>query len=78
MKPPSEPFKPDPSLAEEWDNPAMTEFKRQEAEERVAFGRSREAREWLEHFRSTPPADVEIRLAPRRKRFPFKVVRLPW
>ncbi len=66
-------------MAEEWDNPAMTEFKRQEAEERVAFGCSLEARQWLEHLRSSPPPDVIIKVAPKApKRFPFKPVRLPW
>jgi hypothetical protein len=78
MNPTPEPFKPDPSLAEVWDNPAMTEFKRQEAEDRVAFGRSLEAREWLEHFRNSSPPDVEMRVVKPRKRFPFKPVRLPW
>ncbi|HEY1050236.1 MAG TPA: hypothetical protein VGE39_10795 [Prosthecobacter sp.] len=38
---------PPVSLIEEWDNPAMAEFKRQEAEDRAAFGCSEEAREWL-------------------------------
>ena len=79
MKPDSQPFTPDPSLAEVWDNPAMTEFKRQEAEDRVAFGKSREAHEWLEHLRNTPPPDVTIRVAAKGpRRFPFKPVRLPW
>ncbi len=79
MNPDSKPFTPLPSLAEEWDNPEMAEFKRQEAEERVAFGCSFEAQQWLYHLRSNPPQDVTIRLAPTRtKRFPFKLVRLPW
>lgn len=66
-------------MVEEWDNPEMTEFKRQEAEERVAFGCSLEARQWLEHLRSSPPPDVVIRVAPKGPmRFPFKPVRLPW
>jgi hypothetical protein len=64
---------------EEWDNPAMAEFKRQEAEDRMAFGCSPEARQWLEHLRSTPPPDVVIRVAASvPKRFPFKPVLLPW
>lgn len=72
-------FIPDPALAEEWDNPAMTEFKRQEAEERVAFGRSLEASRWLEVMRNSVPPDVILRVAHQRsKRFPFKSVRLPW
>ena len=66
-------------MVEEWDNPAMTEFKRQEAEERVAFGHSLEARQWLESLRNSPPPDVVIRVAPQAPaRFPFKPVRLPW
>jgi len=66
-------------MVEEWDNPAMTEFKRQEAEDRVAFGFSLEARQWLEQLRGSPPPDVTIRVAPKApKRFPFKPVRLPW
>lgn len=66
-------------MMEEWDNPAMTEFKRQEAEDRASFGCSLEARQWLEQLRNSPPPDVTIRLAPKGpKRFPFKPVRLPW
>jgi hypothetical protein len=58
----------------------MAEFKRQEAEERAAFGCSEEAKKWLENLRSSsPPEDVVIRVAPKApKRFPFKPVRLPW
>ncbi len=75
---PQTPRPPIPTV-EEWDNPAMTEFKRREAQERVAFGCSLEAREWLEHLRGSPPPDVVIRLAPKvPERFPFKPVRLPW
>jgi hypothetical protein len=66
-------------MVEEWDNPAMTELKRQEAEDRVAFGVSLEARQWLEQLRSSPPPDVTIRVSPKAPgRFPFKPVRLPW
>jgi hypothetical protein len=79
MKPSSQAPQPAVPMAEEWDNPAMTEFKRQEAEERLAFGCSKEARQWLEHLRGSSPPDVKIRLAPKvPERFPFKVVRLPW
>lgn len=67
-----------PSL-EEWDDPAMAEFKRKEAEERAAFGRSPEARLWLERFRATTPPDMKIRLARKgAERFPFKPVKLLW
>lgn len=72
-------FTPSPSLAEEWDNPAMAEFKRQEAEDRVDFGESAEAREWLEHLKNSRPSNPNIRLAPKRPlNFPFKLIRLPW
>ncbi len=72
-------FQPPVSMAEEWDNSAMTEFKRQEAREREVFGCSLEAQQWLERLRSSPPPDVVIRLAPKvPERFPFKMVRLPW
>ncbi len=77
MKPAS--FTPSPSLVEEWDNPAMAEFKRQEAEDRVDFGTSAEAREWLEHLKNSQPSEPKIRLAPKRpQNFPFKRIRLPW
>ena len=72
-------FVPDPALAEEWDNPEMTAFKWQEAEDRVAFAKSLEASQWLESLRNSEPVDVVIRLAPSGpKRFPFKVIKLPW
>lgn len=79
MKPTPQPPQPPDAMVEEWDNPAMTEFKRQEAEERVAFGHSPEARQWLEHLRNSSPPEVIIRVAPKPpKRFPFNRVRLPW
>ncbi len=79
MNPSSQDTPPAVPMAEEWDNPAMTEFKRREAEERLAFGCSREAQEWLDHLRASPPPDVVIRLPPKvPERFPFKVVHLPW
>ena len=66
-------------MEEEWDNPAMTEFKRQEAEERRAFGCSDEAKQWMEAFRNSPPPDVTVRLVPGpANQFPFKRIRLPW
>ena len=66
-------------MEEEWDNPAMTAFKRQEAEERAAFGCSEEAKGWLENLRNSPPPDVTIRLAARpANQFPVKRIRLPW
>ncbi len=74
-----EKFIPDPSLAEEWDNPAMTAFKWQEAEERVAFAKSHTREEWIAAMEESKTADVVIRVAPKiRGRFPFKPVRLPW
>ena len=79
MNPTPDSFTPPASLAEEWDNPAMAEFKRQEAEERVVFGCSAEARQWLERLRHSQPPEAIIRLAPRGpKKFPFKPVSLPW
>lgn len=79
MKPDSQPFTPDPSLAEVWDHPAMTEFKRQEAEDRVAFAKSYTREEWLAAMEDSRMPDVTIRLAPKtRGRFPFKLIRLPW
>ena len=42
---------PPASLIEEWDNSAMVEFKRQEAEDRAEFGCSQEAQEWLRLIR---------------------------
>lgn len=79
MNPTPDSFTPPASLAEEWDNPAMAEFKRQEAEERVAFGCSAEARQWLDNLRNTKPQEVFIQLAPRGpKKFPFKPISLPW
>ncbi len=57
----------------------MTEFKRQEAEERVAFGLSQEASRWLEMMKESKAANVSIRVyQPRSRNFPFKPVRLPW
>lgn len=73
-----EPFVPDPSLAEEWDNPEMTAFKWQEAEERVAFGGSHEAGDWLEAFRTSMPSDVVIRRVAPLKKFPYRIIKLPW
>lgn len=49
---PVQPPMPSPILLEEWDDPAMAEFKRQEAEDRAAFGCSEEAREWLRRMRA--------------------------
>ena len=79
MKPtpklPPPPISPD----EEWDNPAMAEFKRQEAEDRVAFAETYDAKEWLDAMRDSTLRDQPIMPAPKPpKRFPFKLVRLPW
>lgn len=64
---------------DEWDNPAMAEFKRQEAEDRAAFGHSAEAREWLEKLKRSKPRDEPIRLAPKFPQWQgFKIIRLPW
>ena len=79
MNPTPEPFIPPAHLAEEWDNPAMAEFKRQEAEDRVAFAKSHTREEWiaaLEH--STLRGDFVIRVVKPQQSFPFKPVRLPW
>jgi hypothetical protein len=74
-----EPFIPDPSLVEEWDNPEMTAFKWQEAEERVAFAKSHTQEQWMAAMKSSMLPDEPIRLAPQpRDRFPAKVIRLPW
>jgi hypothetical protein len=80
MKSVRKPFTPPAALAEEWDNPAMTEFKRQEAEERVAFAKSHTQEEWLVALENSMfKGDQTIRLAPKGpRRFPFKVIRLPW
>jgi hypothetical protein len=79
MKPTPQDPRPPVRMVEEWDNPAMAEFKRREAEERLAFGCSAEAVRWLEHLRESPPPDAVIRIAPAApERFPFKPVRLPW
>lgn len=79
MKSDSQPFTPDPSLAEVWDNPAMTEFKRQEAEDRVAFAQSLTQDEWRAAMENCRLRDEPIKLAPKpRRRFPFKPVQLPW
>jgi len=67
----ADPFIPNPALVEEWGNSAMTEFKRQEAEDRVEFGRSEEASRWLEMMRISKTADVSIRVyQPRSRSFP--------
>jgi hypothetical protein len=66
-------------MKEEWDNPAMTEFKRQEAEERVAFAQSHTQEEWRAALRHSTMRDEPIRLAPKRPHlFPFKPIKLPW
>ncbi len=73
------PFVPNPAFAEEWDNPEMTEFKRLEAEDRVAYGKSDEAREWLERFQNSVPPEFTIRLAKKPSdRFSVRVVNLNW
>ena len=73
-----EPFIPDPSLAEEWDNPEMTAFKWQEAEERVAFAESHTREEWMAAMADSKLPDEPMRVVPQARRFPFKPVRLPW
>lgn len=70
---------PPPAQIEEWDDPAMAEFKRQEAEDREAFGCSDEAREWWDKVRKSPALGYEIKLAPKfHDSRGFKLVRLPW
>lgn len=79
MNPPSQPFIPPAHLAEEWDNPAMAEFKRLEAEERVAFAQSHTRDEWLASMANSMLRDEPVKLAPKpSRRFPFKPVHLPW
>ena len=79
MKPTSEPFIPPAHLAEEWDNPAMAEFKRQEAEERVAFAKSHTQEEWRAALeQSALRGDFVISVVKRPRRFPFKPVKLSW
>ena len=79
MNPTPDSFTPPASLAEEWDNPAMAEFKREEAEERVAFARSHTREEWLAALSRGTLRDEPIRLAPKcPARFPFKPIQLPW
>ena len=75
-----EPFKPSPSLAEEWDNPAMAEFKRQEAEDRVTFAQSHTQEEWLAALANSTLRNESFTLAraPTYRRFPFKLIKLPW
>jgi hypothetical protein len=70
---------PPVSLIEEWDNPAMTEFKRLEAEDRVTFAQSHTQEEWLAFAKESKVQISEIRLAPKPARqWPEKLVRLPW
>ena len=70
---------PTPSLMEEWDNPAMTEFKRQEAEERTEFAQLRTQAAWREALKRPMLTDRPIALAPKTPiRFPFKHIHLPW
>jgi hypothetical protein len=79
MKPTPPHFQPPLSMVEEWDNPAMAEFKRQEAEERVAFAQSHTQEEWLAALEHSSMRNEPIRLAPKRPRhFPFKPIKLPW
>lgn len=79
MKPTPQHPQPPVSMVEEWDNPAMTEFKRQEAEERVAFAQSLTQEEWRAALGDSSIRDEPIQLAPKRPRhFPFKPVKLPW
>lgn len=40
------------TLEDEWDNPAMAQFKRDEQADREAFGHSAEAQEWLRRLRA--------------------------
>jgi hypothetical protein len=77
MKPTPQP--PPVSLVEEWDNPAMTEFKRQEAEDRVTFALSHTQEEWRAALDQSLMRNEPIQLAPKRPRhFPFKPIKLPW
>jgi hypothetical protein len=79
MKPTPQSPQPTVSMVEERDNPAMTEFKRQEAEDRVAFAQSLTQDEWRAAMENSRLRDEPIKLAPKpRRQFPFKPVQLPW
>lgn len=81
MKPTDPPFTPPVSLMEEWDNPAMTEFKRQEAEDRKTFAQSHTQEEWRAAMENSVLRlrNEPLRLAPKPpRRFPFKFIHLPW
>ncbi len=72
-------FIPPAHLAEEWDNPAMAEFKRQEAEDRVSFSNSRTQEQWRAALANSPlHGDFVIKVSEVPLRFPFKIVELPW
>lgn len=76
---PLEPFIPPAHIAEEWDNPAMAEFKREEAEERVAFANSMTQEEWRAALKQSAfRGDFAISVVKTPRRFPFKPVQLPW
>ena len=70
--------RPIPSMEEEWDNPAMTEFKRQEALDRIEFAQSRTQEEWREALKQPILTDQTITLVRRPPYFPFKLIKLPW
>ncbi len=75
------PFAPNPAFAEEWDNPEMTEFKRLEAEDRVAFANSHTQEEWREALaasaRESKSKPFVLRRVPHGPE-PVKVIRLNW
>jgi hypothetical protein len=72
-------FVPNPAFAEEWDNPEMAAFKREEAREREIFAKSHTREEWLAAIDDSPfRGDFIIRVAKPPKRFPFKAVKLTW
>lgn len=67
------------TFEEEWDDPAMAQLKREEAEDRVTFGQSEEAQAWLRGIQSAKPRELPLRLSPKFAEWQnFKLIRLPW
>jgi len=65
------------TFEEEWDDPAMAQFKREEAEDRAAFGQSEESRAWLQHMQSDRPRWTgSVRPAPKLPQYDRPPVKL--